>query len=175
MPYNLKHLVHMPNTKQAEIHNSLASALFALLNNFFLQYPVDRRSVSALHSENEEHAEVFESSEAVPAVSSLWAVVWVAQPENRSSLPPRNLQFRVRAQGSRCLSFDTLAVRPPMLCAVIWNPRVFQTAICLYDRFPLFSQPLIVPVRRQLLKHRYANTPGCQWKYMEEGRRGGIF
>lgn len=60
MPYNLKHLIHMTNTKQAEIHNSLASALFALLNNFFLQYPVDRHSISALYSENEEHAEVFE-------------------------------------------------------------------------------------------------------------------
>lgn len=35
MPYNLKHLVHMPNTKQSEIHNSLASALFALFNSFF--------------------------------------------------------------------------------------------------------------------------------------------
>lgn len=74
MPYNLKHLVHMPNTKQAEIHNSLASALFALLNNIFLQYPVDRCSISALYSENEEHAEVFEQSEAVPSVSSLWAL-----------------------------------------------------------------------------------------------------
>lgn len=35
MPYNLKHLVHMPNTKQSEIHNSLALALFALFNSFF--------------------------------------------------------------------------------------------------------------------------------------------
>lgn len=35
MPYNLKHLVYMPNTKQSEIHNSLASALFALFNSFF--------------------------------------------------------------------------------------------------------------------------------------------
>lgn len=35
MPYNLKHLVHMPNTKQSEIHNSLAPALFALFNSFF--------------------------------------------------------------------------------------------------------------------------------------------
>lgn len=34
MPYNLKHLVHKPNTKQSETHNSLASALFALFNAF---------------------------------------------------------------------------------------------------------------------------------------------
>lgn len=38
MPYNLKHLVHMPNTKQSEIHNSLASALFALFNSFFFSF-----------------------------------------------------------------------------------------------------------------------------------------
>lgn len=34
MPYNLKHLARMPNTKQSEMHNSLAAALLALFNSF---------------------------------------------------------------------------------------------------------------------------------------------
>lgn len=93
MPYNLKHLVHMPNTKQSEIHNSLAPALFALFNSFFA---FSNQCVDAIFLQSTlEKKEVLKCvREAVLSVP-VWLcgalggeLLWIAQMQTSLPTPP---------------------------------------------------------------------------------------
>lgn len=159
MPYNLKHLVHMPNTKQSEIHNSLASALFALFNSFF---SFRNQWIDAIF---------LQPTVEVRTYWNVWVkrghlrglcgalggqLVWGAQPEHRtrlSSWTPAVCVLTIKILLSEFWHYCTVSTYA--FWAVLLKPHKSRFPLgTFYDKFPLLSQLLIVSVRKQLLEHR---------------------
>lgn len=175
MPYNLKHLVHMPNTKQSEIHNSLAAALFALFNSFFA---FSNQCVDALFLQSTlEKKEVLKYlSEAVLFVP-VWALwcpgrrVGVDCPD--PDIPPNPAcSWWIRMVLSESWHFT---VHPPILAGLsFWNHIKADFHL---EHFSQISSPLTAlncSGRKQLLEQRPCKP--CCWgcKYWREGRQKGV-
>lgn len=157
MPYNLKHLVHMPNTKQSEIHNSLAPALFALFNSFFA---FSNQCVDAMFLQSTlEKKEVLKSL----MLFSLYLcelrgalggeLVWIVPPNPACLL-------RIRMVLSESWHFTA---HPPMLAGLsLWNHIKADFHL---EHFSQISSPLTAlncSGRKQLLEQRPCK-PCCWW------------
>lgn len=175
MPYNLKHLVHMPNTKQSEIHNSLAPALFALFNSFFafsnqsvdaifLQSPLEKKKVQKYLSE----AVLFVS------VWALWCPgrrVSVGCPD--PDVPPNpTCLLRIRMVLSESWHFT---VHPPMPAGLsLWNHIKADFHL---EHFSQISSPLTAlncSGRKQLLEQTPCKAHRWWCQYWREGRQEGV-
>lgn len=161
----------MPNTQQSEIHNSLASALFALFNSSF---SFSNQWIDAMFLQP--------SLEIKNILKYLSAALWFVSPAWALWCP----QKIVGLDGSAPWQNQTSLLNPGvclrsvmMLLSEFWHycstsTYAFWVVILkphksrfpfgtFYDKFPLLSQLLIVPVRKQLLKHRSCTNTRVCW------------
>lgn len=158
MPYNLKHLVHMPNTKQSEIHNSLASALFALFNSFF---PLSNQWIDAIFLQSAlemattlkylSKARPFRVSFVVPSQDGCFGLRGL-RTERRIPPAPRVYLRSMKILPSEC--WHCCSISTYAFWVIFLKPHKSRFPFGTFSaKFPLLSQLLAVPVRKQLLKH----------------------
>lgn len=156
MPYNLKHLVHQPNTKQSEIHHSLAPALFALFKSFFPFCPWVDAIFQQSTLEMKNVLKYWSGAGLVclcclcergGALKGSWAG-W-----SKTRAPSSTPAFALRAERFCSLSSDTIAAYPPVLSGSLFWTHIKADFHLEHFMTDFLSRLLIVPVRKQLASH----------------------